>query len=106
MTKAKQKAITPAKNNGVQSVVIGSPSPIIGKWFHSFDKIETDKVEWQGQVLGEVHGMYLVQLYEWLMGEPTIQKLVHFEDMKKWNYYDDCKQMQFYWEQRLEKGLR
>ena len=67
-------------------------SDLIGKFFHSF----TDEgiVHWQGYVLERPEpGMYLVQLFEWIMGEPSSQKLVPADDMKGWSFYDTNEEM-------------
>lgn len=67
-------------------------SIIVGKWFHSFDNGYT---KWQGQVIASVHNdeYYLVQLYDFIMGEPSIQKLVSLQDMLLWQFYDTNEQM-------------
>lgn len=67
---------------------------LIGKFFHSLDK--EGKVEWQGMVISNPEpGWYLLQLFEWAMGEPNLQKLVRIEDMKNWLIYQDEKMMEF-----------
>lgn len=41
-----------------------------GKWFHTFDA--RGDVHWQGQILRDLgDGSYEVQLYSWVLGEPT-----------------------------------
>src|SRR5437868_5284883 len=48
---------------------------LVGKYFHSAN--ENNKVEWQGVVIGEPHaGWYLVQLFDWASGEPSVERLV------------------------------
>jgi hypothetical protein len=77
----------------------GSKKGLVGKWFHSFETIEERdqyKPHWQGQVLSKhPNNMYLVQSYEWLMGEPLNQLLVEFKDMKFWIFYEDNETMKF-----------
>jgi hypothetical protein len=43
-------------------------------------------------------GWYLLQLYEYLIGEPNIMKLVKIEDMAGWIFYLDCEEMKFSYE--------
>jgi hypothetical protein len=65
------------------------PEKVVGKYFHSAN--ETNKVEWQGVVIGEPHpGWYLVQLFEWASGEPSAQRLVPIEKMIGWQFYPDA----------------
>jgi hypothetical protein len=65
---------------------------VVGKYFQSAD--ETNKVEWQGVVIGEPHpGWYLVQLFEWTSGEPSVQRLVPIEKMIDWLFYPDARAM-------------
>jgi hypothetical protein len=67
---------------------------LVGKYFHSAS--ETDKIEWQGMVIGEPHpGWYLVQLFEWASGEPSVQRLVPIEKMIGWLFYPDAAAMTF-----------
>jgi len=72
---------------------------IAGKWFHSFKE---GYVHWQGQVLSaQPADHFLVQLYEWFMGQPNKQVIVPFSDMIGWTFYDSSEQMVFEWEHRL-----
>lgn len=67
---------------------------LIGKFFHSLDM--EGKVEWQGVVISSPEpGWYLLQLFEWAMGEPNLQKLVEIEAMNSWLFYPDEKAMKF-----------
>ena len=61
---------------------------LVGKYFHSAN--ENNKVEWQGVVIGEPHaGWYLVQLFDWASGEPSVERLVPSEKMVGWLFYPD-----------------
>lgn len=61
----------------------------VGKFFHSVDK--DGAIEWQGRVLAEpVFGRFEVQLYEWLMGEPSDVLLVPSAAMKDFRFYDSA----------------
>jgi hypothetical protein len=70
------------------------PRGLIGHYFHSIDK-ETGHLEWQGQVIANPEpGWYLLQLFEWLMGEPNVQRLVRIEDMADWLFYENGEEME------------
>jgi len=61
---------------------------LVGKYFHGAN--ENNKVEWQGVVIGEVNpGWYLVQLFDWATGKPSVQRLVPIEKMNAWLFYPD-----------------
>jgi hypothetical protein len=78
---------------------------LIGKWFHSFDA-EGD-IKWQGRILGKPDGLYLVQLHEWLMGDPSDQILVAPPDMKGWHFYDSPEAMRAAYEvERDRRGAK
>jgi len=70
----------------------GQPEKLVGKYFHSAN--ETNQIEWQGVVIGEPHpGWYLVQLFEWASGDPSVQRLVPIEKMISWVFYPDADAM-------------
>ena len=61
---------------------------LVGKYFHGAN--ENNKVEWQGVVIGEPNpGWYLVQLFDWATGEPSVQRLVPIGKMNAWLFYPD-----------------
>lgn len=63
-----------------------------GRYFHSFE--DDGVVKWQGYVLGSPGlGYYMVQLFEWLVGSPSCQKLVHLSEMNGWHFYDTQEEM-------------
>lgn len=67
---------------------VTEPETLVGKYFHSAN--ENNKVEWQGVVIGEPHsGWYLVELFDWASGEPSVQRLVPIENMIGWLFYPD-----------------
>jgi hypothetical protein len=62
---------------------------LVGSFFHS-----DAKRGWQGAVVAEPHpGVYLVELFEWLVGSSTSQHLVRIEDMAGWQFYDTAEWM-------------
>ena len=68
---------------------------LAGHFFHSLT-VEDEQLEWQGYVLGRVEpGVYLVQLFEWLMGEPNVRRLVRVERMQNWLFYETADQMAY-----------
>lgn len=69
-----------------------------GKFFHSF---KDGKVVWQGYVIAEAKdGYFLVQLFEWVMGEPSCQKLVRVDTMLGWDFYDTAQEMNDAWQRK------
>jgi hypothetical protein len=74
---------------------------LVSKWFHSKD--EAQRIKWQGQILSKVtDGIYVVQLYSWLDGLPSCQKLVSVKDMLDWSFFENDEQMRFAWENELK----
>jgi hypothetical protein len=70
----------------MKTEISGQPEKLVGKYFHSVN--ETNQIEWQGLVIGEPHsGWYLVQLFEWASGDPSVQRLVPIEKMISWSFY-------------------
>jgi hypothetical protein len=63
----------------------------VGRFFHS---IEGGKVDWQGEVIGRIsEDRYLVQLFEWPMGELSVQRIVSVSEMSPWLFYTDADEM-------------
>ena len=61
-------------------------------WFHS--KGEDGSIHWQGQVLEKVNDdVYLVQLYDWMLGQSGCMKLVLIKDMSGWDFYQSSDHM-------------
>lgn len=83
------------------------PDYFTGKWFHSADGSDKTKgLGWQGQIIKALPdgSGYMVQLYEWLGGGPTIVKRVALADLDGWRLYDTDAEMrnyaQRYWRQQ------
>ena len=69
---------------------------VVGAAFHTFEKDEKGmtRVKHQGLVLSSpMTGWYFVQLFEWLVGQPTIRKLVNIEEMADWHFYGSLEEM-------------
>jgi hypothetical protein len=61
---------------------------LTGKYFHSV-KSDRETIEWQGKFLGLASpGLYRVQLFEWINGTESEQRLVPASDMRFWKVYD------------------
>ena len=59
---------------------------IVGKYFHSIN--QNGELIWQGKVVGEPgEGKYLIQLFSWLDGHPTEQRLIKLDEMTDWLFY-------------------
>ena len=64
---------------------------LVGRFFHS---IEGGKVDSQGVVIGRIsEDRYLVQLLEWAMGDPSVQRIVSVLEMSPWFFYTDADEM-------------
>lgn len=66
---------------------------LVGLWFHRF--ADCGEVEWQGQVLSVEGDVALVQLYEWMVGSPSVIKAVQKSDLysDKFALYASSEQM-------------
>lgn len=66
---------------------------LVGQFFHSIGK-DDDQLEWQGHIIGNPEpGWYLLQLFDWAMGEPNVNRLMRIEDMGHWLFYSDAEAM-------------
>lgn len=73
---------------------------LVGCYFHSLN--EDGTASWQGQVQSSPEpGVYLVQLYEWGFGRPSVMRLVRIEDMIGWNFYATAEDWTDYYERVL-----
>lgn len=74
---------------------------LVGLWFHS--RNDDGVIEWQGRVERDLeNGSCVVQLFEWIMGEPSVQKVVPFEQMSSWDFYPTARDMR--WASHKESG--
>ena len=75
---------------------------LIGKWFHSFGK--SGRFKLQGQILSaKSDNYYLIQLYCWVYGHPTEQKLIPFSEMADWIFYETSEEMTAAYRREIEK---
>lgn len=57
---------------------------LVGSFFHA----DVTR-QWQGCVVAEpAPGVYLVELFDWIAGSSTHQRLVPIEEMTGWSFYD------------------
>ncbi len=70
---------------------------MVGLFLHSLD---ADKqIQWQGYVAGNPEpGWYLVQLIDWMVGQPSVQRLFKIEEMHTWLFYPTAEDMKYSWE--------
>ncbi len=66
-------------------------SKLVGQWFLTpSDDVPWPAATWQGSVEEEVvPGTYLVQLYSWMTGCPTEQRVVMLDQMNGWRFFTD-----------------
>lgn len=75
-------------SHSLETETASKAEKLVGKYFHGAN--ENNKVEWQGVVIGEPNpGWYLVQLFDWATGSPSVQRLVPIEKMNAWSFYPD-----------------
>jgi hypothetical protein len=68
---------------------------LVGLWFHSY---KDGEVHWQGHVARALeNGSYVVQLFDWIAGEPSDMKVVEFGQMQQWNFYPSAQDMRNGW---------
>ena len=93
-------------SDGQPDPVTSSTEPLTGKWFHP---CRTEQpcgcriLQWQGHVIAMVGpGLYLVQLYDFIMGEASDQRLIRTSRMadEGWTFYDTKEDMVFAYEHR------
>lgn len=59
---------------------------LVGSFFHS----DAGR-GWQGCIVAEpMPGIYVAELFDWLVGASTHQELLRHEDMVGWQFYDDA----------------
>jgi len=76
--KAASKRVDRGRN---QRIALG-----VGRWFHSVN--DDGAIIWQGKILRDSRsGVFVVQLYSWLDGRPTDQRIVRASEMVGWRFY-------------------
>jgi hypothetical protein len=79
------------------------PMGLVGRCFHIFDA--DGCIRHQGIVRGDLgDGRYLVQYFEWLIGEPGTLEIRYVTEMRPgrtegaWQFYEDCEHMKYWFE--------
>lgn len=80
-------------------------SKMIGKFFHS--KNEKGMLKYQGRIIDQPSkDMFMVEIYDWFMGDKQSEQLVSFIDMKNWIFYDSSELMQHSYEHGAAREFR
>ena len=62
---------------------------------------EQNEPQRQGYVIRKINDeIYAIQLFDWLLGDESIVRLVKIEDMMTWHFYSSNEQMLFQMEHR------
>lgn len=61
------------------------------KYFHSHDA--DGAVEWQGQIVAVGEEFFLIELYDWVVGQPMGKYLISIAKMENWTFYDSIEEM-------------
>jgi hypothetical protein len=70
-----------------------SPTPtLFGKWFHTFTP--AGAVQFQGTVLREEDGRLFVQLFDFVLGDPSTQRYLSENERQSAAFYDSNAAMQ------------
>jgi hypothetical protein len=72
---------------------------LVGRCFHTFD--DKGAIRHQGIVRGQVGPtVYLIQYFEWFVGEPSTLAIFDLADMKGWQFYENAEHMNFWYQHR------
>jgi hypothetical protein len=75
---------------------------LAGLWFHTLDPV-TGAISQQGRVVRSLGGnVYLVQFYDWLVGEPGRTEAVAVSRMDGWQFYETDEAMRHAYETQYE----
>lgn len=84
---------------------------LVGRCFHIFG--EDGHVQYQGQIRCDLGGgNYLVQYFDWLIGEPGTMSIVPVSKMIErelrrgngsWQFYEDVEHMNFWYEHKAKR---
>lgn len=84
-----------------------SAAVLINKWFHSYETADSTSPSSQGQVIAMLaEGRFLVQLYSWLDGCDTYQKIIPLEAMNYWRFFSSNEDMKLAGDQVFERIRR
>ncbi len=78
---------------------------LIGKYFHSFTN--DGGFKWQGKIVGQINnGAYVVQLFEWFLGQDSVKTIVKIDDMYDWVIYETDEDMREAYSSKQAKPMR
>jgi hypothetical protein len=64
---------------------------LVGHFFHS---VVDGEVNWQGHIVANPSSdWYIVELFSWMDGCPTVRRLIRIEEMRDWLFYRDSEDM-------------
>lgn len=79
---------------------------LVGKFFHVLDVFDREgekqvEICGQGQIIGSPEpGWYLLQMYEWILGEASSKRVASIEDISGFLLYDTKEE----WKESFETG--
>ena len=86
----------------LRAIEAGSSDDILaGNFFHeiSTPRCGCRVVETQGVVVGRIaEGKYLVQYFEWLLGQPSTRGVRLLDEMIGWTFFSSAGEMRFHWD--------
>jgi hypothetical protein len=71
--------------------------PLVEKYFHSVLE-DRETIHWQGEIVARIGDNYLLQLFEWFMGQESNQTLVPAANMTYWRFYDSAQEMNHHYD--------
>ncbi len=75
--------------------------PLVGCWFHTFNPDNLEQIQWQGQIVRRVDSdRVIVQLYDWIIGAPSNEHLVHVNELRGCALYNTNAEMRDAYERR------
>lgn len=88
----------------LRAIEAGSSGDLLaGNFFHEKQTCHCGfvVVETQGVVIGRVEeGKYLVQYFEWLLGQPSTRGVRALDEMADWDFFSSGADMTFHWDYR------
>lgn len=76
----------------------GMINEMIGKFFHDLKSNENEDLELrnQGRIIGNPEpGWYLIETFDFINGGSVFKRLIKFEEMKEWVFYDNKEDLQY-----------
>lgn len=97
-----------SEGNRLSDVIEGefAPNSLVGSFFHR--PLNDDWTDLnQGCVVAEpMPGVYLVEMFDFLVGGSTHQELARIEDMTGWRFFDSSDWMDSFYRNMVEPRIR